>query len=113
MASRIIAKDPAGKAEMLSKVRSLPRYIIQNNLTLVDVDGKTTEWGHWEPARLNGLYAVSDDRGNNALEMLGFLAAGLAACAHIILSCFTAAVLPLPLPSASFRTAAVGVFEFG
>ena len=82
VASRLIAKDPGDKAEMLSKVRSLPRYIIQNNLTLVDVNGKPTEWGHWEPERLNGLYAVSDDRGNNALEMLGFLAAGLAACAY-------------------------------
>lgn len=48
-------------------------YITKNGFTLVDVTGKPTTWGHWNPAYLNGNRLWSDERGVNSMQILTFL----------------------------------------
>jgi hypothetical protein len=64
----IDGRNTARQHEMRGRLRSLARHIIMHNYTLRDVDGRVTTWGRWQPAALNADFALSDDRGNNALE---------------------------------------------
>ena len=62
---------------MISQLASnIVSYITDNGFTLVDVTGRPTTWGHWDPAYLNGNRSWSDGRGVNSLQMLGYLSAG-------------------------------------
>jgi hypothetical protein len=56
----------------------LARYVVGNNLTLVDVTGLPTTWGHWEPAFINGDRDWSDERGLNPVEIIAMLTTALA-----------------------------------
>jgi hypothetical protein len=79
------ALEAGGRPGDASAVRSalldLVRYIVvDGNFTLVDVTGRPTTWGRWDPPTLNGLRdGWSDTRGLNSLQALALLAAGLAA----------------------------------
>ena len=46
---------------------------------LIDITGLPTRWGHWEPDLINRNRTWSDERGLNAMQMLGLLAASLVA----------------------------------
>lgn len=64
---------------MISQLASnIVSYITDNGFTLVDVTGRPTTWGHWNPAYLNGNRTWSDERGVNSLQVLGYLSAGYA-----------------------------------
>jgi hypothetical protein len=61
---------------------NLARYVVENNFTLVDVTGKPTQWGRWDPAaigtlELPGDETRSDNRGENSLEVLAMLSAAI------------------------------------
>lgn len=60
-------------------MQSIATYITDHGFTLVDVTGRPTTWGHWDPATLNGNRTWSDERGVNSLQMLSFLAETFAA----------------------------------
>jgi hypothetical protein len=47
-------------------------HILDNNLYLIDIDGKPTLWGRWNPKYVNTL-EVGGDRRLNSIEILAFL----------------------------------------
>lgn len=58
-------------AELL---RNTAVYIVSNNFTLKDFDGKPTRWGHWNPEYINDNRTWSDNRGVSSLEAAALLA---------------------------------------
>ena len=44
------------------------------------ISGKGTSWGYWDPEQLNGVPGKPNERGENSLELLGFLAAAAKVC---------------------------------
>ncbi len=75
---------PAGGDDASSAAATLlhlTRYVVGNNFTLVDVTGKPTTWGRWDPAEINWGRDWSDERGLNAVEMLAMLAGAAEAVA--------------------------------
>jgi hypothetical protein len=77
MADLVAAGNASAVSEVASVLVNIARYITQNNFTLVDVTGKPTRWGHWEPAVLNELQSWSDGRGLNSLQILALLVSAL------------------------------------
>ena len=49
-------------------------HLVRNAFQLIDVTGKATTWGRWDPSTLNGNRNFSDGRGVNSVQMLAFLA---------------------------------------
>ena len=49
----------------------IARYIMENGWVLIDMDGKPTRWGRWNPEYLLRPYGYND-RGVNGLEALAF-----------------------------------------
>lgn len=68
--------------QALQLVYNIAKYITDNGFTLVDVTGKPTTWGHWEPAYINGNRSRSDNRGVNSLQ------ARLQHCARVALATY-------------------------
>lgn len=64
--------DPALRERVASVVRAITSHILDHNLYLVDVDGKPTTWGRWNPEYVN-TPAVGGDRRLNSIEILSFL----------------------------------------
>eukprot|EP00762_Andalucia_godoyi_P005662 ANDGO_06469.mRNA.1 hypothetical protein len=52
-------------------------YIVSNKFYLVDVTGKPTKWGVWDPALINNVPFWYDGRGLNSLQMLAWCLVGL------------------------------------
>ncbi len=68
-----VAKDdPALKNRVASAVGAIAGHILDHNLYLVDVDGKPTTWGRWNPEYVNTAF-VGGDRRLNSIEILSFL----------------------------------------
>ncbi len=81
------------KAEVADHALAIASYILDNGFRLIDLDGKETKWGHWQPDRLacaiDGLskcihdgysldWCVSSAHGGgwlNSLEILGTMLA--------------------------------------
>lgn len=64
--------DPALQGRVASTVGAIMNHILDHNLYLVDVDGKPTTWGRWNPEYVNTA-AVGGDRRLNSIEILSFL----------------------------------------
>ena len=43
------AKDDAERAEVAKRLGGIADYILRNGYQLLDLDGKKTTWGHWQP----------------------------------------------------------------
>jgi hypothetical protein len=67
-------KDKELAKEHLTRMAS---YIMENGWMLIDMDGKPTRWGRWNPEYLLRPYGYSD-RGVNGLEALAFVQAAYA-----------------------------------
>lgn len=83
-ATAVAAGDAKTAAAANTLIIDLARYITLNNFTLVDVTGRPTTWGRWDPAAVGTPYypgdpTRSDNRGENSLEVLALLAAALRA----------------------------------
>ncbi|MCG8306139.1 MAG: hypothetical protein MI975_02030 [Cytophagales bacterium] len=63
-----------GKDKELAKehITRMASYIMDNGWMLIDMDGKPTRWGRWNPEYLLRPYGYSD-RGVNGLEALTFM----------------------------------------
>ncbi len=61
-------KDKEMAKEHLDRIAS---YIIKNGWQLIDMDGKPTRWGRWNPEYLLRPYGYND-RGVNGLEILAY-----------------------------------------
>lgn len=76
-----LAADEKDKERVRKLVRKIMDHIIKNNWRLIDVDGKPTRWGVWNPAQINDdkpIHGLPDEtwwqeRGLNPLEILSHL----------------------------------------
>ena len=57
--------------------------IASHGLKLIDVTGKPTTWGRWDPATLNDQRNFSDERGVNSAQLLSFMLTANATAAAI------------------------------
>ena len=79
VARLVAAGQPANVSAVYAPLNALATHIVSHGYRLIDVTGQPTTWGHWEPALINGDRKWSDERGLNALQLLGLLAAALVA----------------------------------
>ncbi len=76
-----LAADGAEKKRVERLIRRVMDHIIDHDWYLVDLDGKPTRWGVWNPEQLNDnkpIHGLSDEnwteeRGLNSLEILSHL----------------------------------------
>jgi hypothetical protein len=68
-----------GKEKELARehITRMASYIMDNGWVLIDMDGKPTRWGRWDPQYLLRPYGYND-RGVNGLEVLAFMQAAYA-----------------------------------
>lgn len=63
------------KKRAISLMDSLMTQIIRNDWYMIDVDGKPTLWGKWNPSYVNAFPANVGDRKINSSNIIGFLQA--------------------------------------
>lgn len=68
-----LAADEEEKEIIRQYVRRITDHIIQHDWFLVDVDGKPTTWGKWNPKVFKETVWGQTARGLNSLEILSFL----------------------------------------
>jgi hypothetical protein len=64
--------DPALHKRVALVVSAIVDHIIDHRLYLVDIDGKPTQWGRWNPEYVN-TRRIGGDRRLNSVEILSFL----------------------------------------
>lgn len=57
-----LSDDPAWKSRALTCLDNLVGYIVKNDMYLLDVDGKPTLWGKWNPDYVNRFPETVSDR---------------------------------------------------
>ena len=70
-----IADDAECKNRARKLVTELAEYIYENDLYLIDWNGKPTTWGKWNPDYVNGYEPQVGDRKLNSSNIIGFLQA--------------------------------------
>lgn len=78
---QLLAQTVAEKARVARPLCQTVGYILDGGLIFIDpISGKGTSWGYWDPAQLNGVPGKPDERGENSLELLSYLAAAALLC---------------------------------
>jgi hypothetical protein len=67
----LCAKGEAERAAIRERIDRVMRYVVDNGLVLIDLDGEATTHGHWEALQ----HAVGGGGWLNSIEILGFLLA--------------------------------------
>jgi hypothetical protein len=67
------AKTKAEKERIKAFVTKIADHLLRNNLYLIDVDGKPTLWGRWNPEYVNWFPHSIVDRRLNSAEIIGLL----------------------------------------
>jgi hypothetical protein len=71
--------DLVAEGEMKERAKKLVDrimgHIVGNNFNLIDLDGKPTRWGVWNPDSLNNSLEWIYEKGINSLQILSFLKA--------------------------------------
>ncbi len=67
--------DEAWKQRAVKIIDDLMGYIVENNFTLVDVDGKPSLWGRWNPEYVNRFQTMIGDRKVYSSNLIAFLQA--------------------------------------
>jgi len=67
--------DETIKQRAIKLIVDMTDHIIENDLYLVDIDGKPTRWGRWNPEYVNGFPVGVGDRKLNSSNITGFLQA--------------------------------------
>ncbi len=70
-----LAEDKEWKARALKCMDDLMEYIVDNNLYIIDVDGKPTLWGKWNPDYVNAFSKNVGDRKITSSNIIAFLQA--------------------------------------
>jgi hypothetical protein len=68
-----VAVNKAERARIATNYVRIVDHILAHDLYLVDVDGKPTLWGRWNPAYVNWFPATIHDRGLNSAELTASL----------------------------------------
>jgi hypothetical protein len=69
-----VAQTDTERAMAIEMLRSTTDYIMKNDYYLINVDGRPTRWGIWNPSDLNNNTRYYSERASNSLEILTFLA---------------------------------------
>ena len=76
-----LAENQSEKDRVAEKLCNTAEYLLDGNLRFIDpISKKGTSWGYWDPEQLNGVPGKPNERGENSLEVLGFLAAATRVC---------------------------------
>ncbi len=67
------AKTPEEKQRIATFYLKIIDHIIRNNYYLIDVNGKPTLWGRWNPEYVNWFPHTIGDRRLNSCELIGML----------------------------------------
>ena len=77
----LLARSDAERARAARLLCASVAYIQDGGYKFIDpVSKKGTSWGYWDPAQLNGVPGKPNERGENSLELLAFLAAAAKVC---------------------------------
>ena len=77
----LLARTDTERTRVARPLCQTMAYLQDNGYIFVDpISGKGTSWGYWDPGQLNGVPGKPDERGENSLELLGFLAAAAHVC---------------------------------
>lgn len=69
----LVAKTPAERARIATNFVRIVDHILDHDLYLVDVDGRPTLWGRWNPAYVNHFPPTIHDRQLNSAEITASL----------------------------------------
>jgi len=72
----LVAETPAEKSRVKNLIRDITSYIVDNGFMLIDITGKPTSWGRWDPKFLNEDPDEYDDRGVNSMQIISWLLSG-------------------------------------
>ena len=72
-----VNRNVSGGDAAAALLLDIARNIVQHNFTLEGPDGLPTQWGDWNPLRINFNRSWSDNRAINSLEVLSFINAAL------------------------------------
>lgn len=67
--------DESWKQRAVKLIDDLMGYLVENNYTLVDVDGKPSLWGRWNPEYVNRFQTMIGDRKVYSSNLIAFLQA--------------------------------------
>ena len=70
---QFIAKTDAEKKRVADFIDAIMTHIIDNNYYFIDVDGKPTRWGRWNPEYVNAYAKYVDDRKLNSAHLIAGL----------------------------------------
>ena len=77
----LLAATDSERARVARPLCQSMTYVQDAGYIFVDpISGKGTSWGYWDPAQLNGVPGKPNERGENSLELLSFLAAAAHVC---------------------------------
>lgn len=68
-----VVPDEAWRKRAIALIDSIMDHIVRNNWYLIDVDGKPTLWGRWNPEYVNKFPRQVGDRRLNSVEIIAFL----------------------------------------
>eukprot|EP00040_Diaphanoeca_grandis_P035874 m.226675 g.226675 ORF g.226675 m.226675 type:complete len:542 (-) comp33500_c1_seq1:160-1785(-) len=81
VAHEMLAITDAERGRVSRLLCDTATYLLDGKLVFVDpISKKGTSWGYWDPAQLNGVPGKPNERGENSLEVLGFMAAAAKIC---------------------------------
>jgi hypothetical protein len=76
-----LAETSSEKRRVANLLCDTAGYLVDGGLKFIDpISKKGTSWGYWDPAQLNGVPGKPNERGENSLEVLGFMAAAAKVC---------------------------------
>lgn len=67
------ARDDGERQRIRRLVERIVNHVLRNNLYLIDVDGKPTLWGRWNPEYVNRFPPTVFDRRLNSAELVAML----------------------------------------
>eukprot|EP01059_Diplonema_ambulator_P017762 TRINITY_DN29829_c0_g1_i1.p1 TRINITY_DN29829_c0_g1~~TRINITY_DN29829_c0_g1_i1.p1 ORF type:complete len:429 (+),score=138.24 TRINITY_DN29829_c0_g1_i1:115-1287(+) len=68
-----VCETDAERQRVMSMILGTIDYIMANDWYLIDVTGKPTTWGFWNPTQLNDNPVHYSERGTNSLEIIAML----------------------------------------
>lgn len=81
LAHELLSRTAAERVRVGRLLCATAAYLQDGGWVFVDpVTKRGTTWGYWDPAQLNGVPGKMDERGENSLEVLGYLAAAAKIC---------------------------------
>jgi len=68
-----LIEEPFIRSKAVKLIDTLMSHIVKNNFYLIDIDGKPTRWGRWNPEYVNALHPSVGDRKLNSSNIISML----------------------------------------